>query len=492
MYPLTVPGVLVAVLAGALTAVGSDNLVAGLAVTTLLAGMAITLRRDELPVVPFVVAYQWTSITVGYWYSLWTGIFPGSYRPGDVEQAVTMSLAGLLLLAAGIRLVQDPLSRWFQNRRGLAPDAAPPIGDRHLKPMFTIVVLAYAVDYVFVFNAREMGSLASIAQRVLELRQVLLITLWVEVLRLRRHLLYLPITLVIATIPRLGAYYSDFKTPLILMLLALAATWRPWQLSWWPRSLWALVKSAPVLAALIILILVWQGGLKNETRQAYDGGFIGNAPRDRIEFFVDNLQRDLPTLFEDPQPFVETLVERLSYITFFSLVLDYVPKIEPHADGELLQMAMLNAFVPRALFPEKPALPSDSYYTRRFAGVAVSEKGTSVSIGYMAEFYADWGLRGMFLSILGYGCWIGAMMAVVARYTAVPLLRVGTVTVTALAVADFEHQFIKGFAALNTNVLVLLVVLLLLRPWLLRILRPGDPAGSVEVGGAHSTVPAVR
>jgi hypothetical protein len=34
---------------------------------------------------------------------------------------------------------------------------------------------------------------------------------------------------------------------------------------------------------------------------------------------------------------------------------------------------------------------------------------TSISIGYMAEFYADWGVAGMFASILGYGLWMGAI-----------------------------------------------------------------------------------
>jgi hypothetical protein len=48
----------------------------------------------------------------------------------------------------------------------------------------------------------------------------------------------------------------------------------------------------------------------------------------------------------------------------------------------------------------------------------------------------------------------------------------------ALAVADFEHQFIKGFAALNTNVIVMLAALIVLRPWLARLLgtAPDRPA----------------
>ena len=470
MYPLTVPGLLAATVLGAFVGVWSDNLTSGYAIFVLGAGVSLAWRRDAPPIVPFIIAYQWTSITAGYWYFLWSGIVPGMYVPGDLNYTVHIALTGLLCLGAAIRLSEGLLLRWFSDH-GFRIEAAADDSDRaYLGAFFGLVMVAYSVDYVYVFNANTMGGLSSIVQRILELRQVLLVTLWVEVLRLGRRRYYVPITLAFAIIPRLGAYYSDFKTPLILMLIVLAAGWRPWQSSWWPRSIWAMVKGLPVLVPLTVLLLVWQGGIKRETRMAYDQGIVGNTPRDRVEFFVDNLRRDLPVLFEDPQPFVETLVERISYVTFFSLVLERVPEREPHAGGELLSSAMQNAFVPRLLFPEKPVLPSDSYYTRRFAGVAVAEGATSVSIGYMAEFYADWGLIGMFLSVLLYGAWIGAMIAVVWRYVPVAAVRFGAVTVVALAVADFEHQFIKGFAALNTNVIVMLAALVILRPWLMRLL----------------------
>jgi hypothetical protein len=297
---------------------------------------------------------------------------------------------------------------------------------------------------------------------------VLLVTLWLEILRSRKHLAWLAVSFVWATLPRLGGYYSDFKSPVILLLIALAATWRPWEEGWWKRTVVAVAKAAPVLAALLVLLLVWQGGLKKNTRLAHDDGSIGVAASDRIAFFAENFRTELPLLFEAPEPYVEALVERMSYITFFSRVLEHVPAREPHAEGELLSMAMQNAFVPRFLVPEKPELPSDSYYTRRFAGVLVAETGTSVSIGYMAEFYADWGLGGMFLSILAFGLWIGVIAAMVRVLTPAPILRFAAMTVVLLAVADFEQQFIKGFAALNLNAMVTLVLVRVASPWVMR------------------------
>jgi hypothetical protein len=231
------------------------------------------------------------------------------------------------------------------------------------------------------------------------------------------------------------------------------------------------IKAAPLLAVLIVMLLIWQGGLKRNTRVAHDQGAIGADPAERVTFFVQSFRDELPVLIDDPEPYVEALVERVSYITFFSRVLEHVPDREPHADGELLGLAMSNAFVPRFLVPNKAELPSDSYYTRRFAGVQVAEGMTSVSIGYMAEFYSDWGYGGMFLSIFLYGAWIGLIAVVVRRFASVPLLRAGATVVVLLAVADFEHQFIKGFAAINLNAAVTLLLMAGLGSQLTRLMR---------------------
>jgi hypothetical protein len=353
-------------------------------------------------------------------------------------------------------------------------------------PLFIVVMASYAVDYFYTLNAREFGSLASLVQRVLEFRQVLLVTLWLEITRSRKHTILLLVSFVWAVVPSLGAYYSDFKSPIVLMLLVLVASWRPWDSTWWPRSVVAGLRAAPFVAGLAVLLLIWQGGLKRDTRIAHDAGAIGADPAGRIAFFVQSVGAELPRLAKDPEPYVEALIERVSYITFFSRVLEHVPSREPYADGELLKMALQNAFVPRFLVSDKPALPSDSYYTRRFAGINVAEGQTSISIGYMAEFYADWGLGGMYLSILIYGCWIGLIAGLVRRFTPIPALRFGAMTMVLLAVADFEHQFVKGFASLNLNATITLGLLFLFSPFLRRLFR--EPS---EKAGVAGPVPAV-
>jgi hypothetical protein len=74
----------------------------------------------------------------------------------------------------------------------------------------------------------------------------------------------------------------------------------------------------------------------------------------------------------------------------------------------------------------------------------------------------------MFISIFLYGAWIGLIGVLVRHFAAMPVMRFGAMIVVLLAVADFEHQFIKGFATLNLNAAVTLVLIWVLRPHLSR------------------------
>ena len=449
-YPLTLWALQAGALGGLFVGLLMDSMLLGTAMFVLLAVVGGTWRRDEAPVIPFLLGYQWCAITVGYWYYVFTGIFPTSYALGDLERTVRLSLAGLLVLAAGIRIVRDSVS----IRDG---EEEAPLRVGRLSRLFWFVIIIYGVDYIRAFNTKSFGGLDIPLTILLEFRHVLLMVLWYETIRQGANRRYLWLSLAWVFVPSLGSYFSDFKTPLILLFLVSLQFWRPWGPKAWKWSIAAWTRTIGLLVAALFLMLVWQASVKKEARRIYDEGLV-NGRLDRAELFVKQVAAAVPEVIDDPRPSVEILISRLSYIGFFSRVLEYVPAVEPHANGELLRMAMTNAFMPRLVFPSKPVLPSDSYYTRRFTGIMVAEEGTSISIGYMAEFYADWGLLGMFASILAYGCLIGACIEVVRRFVQPAILVNPFLVILMMTVYQFEHQFIKTFAALiSTTVAALLI-----------------------------------
>ncbi len=457
-YPLTYKALIVAVLAAVLVGLIADSLLVGFAIFVLVAGVGCTWLRDQPIVFPFIIAYQWVAITVGYFYSLATGVFPSVYEPGDIELTLWLSLGGLLLLAVGIRVACSVGPVLF----GRGPEEQDDLAPFNLSKLFLLVIALYAVDYVHVVNARAYSGAGNMLARVLDFRQVLLLALWFEVLRRRTDFIYLWFSLAWVFVPLLGAYFSDFKTPLILLFIVYASSWRPWEAHAWRFKPRDVAIAVALVGTLAFGALLWQAGVKVETRKAYDAE-ISRDPIDRVRLFVQSSTANLPVVFNDTQIVVEGLVERISYITFFSRVLDHVPKVQPHANGELLRMATVNAVMPRFLFPDKPELPSDSVYTRRFTGIRVPEEGTSISIGYMAEFYADWGVTGMLVMVFVYGCWIGLAYRVLCRWIRPRWFLNPVLITTMMAVYQFEHQFIKTFATLNLSVIVMLVLVSTLR-----------------------------
>jgi hypothetical protein len=462
VYPLTIPGLAFAAAIGATFAVLTGSLLNGLAAAIPPLVMGLTWRKHEVPVFPFILGYQWVSIVIGHVYEQVFGVPVSSvYAPADVERTMIVSLIGLVVLALGMRLGAGATPASEQES-----DTATSM--RQVRALFWLVMLLYLPDYIPSLNPRQYFGYGAMAEAVIGFRRLFVLALWYEVVRRGKPRSYLVVSFVWVLLPALGAYFATFKDPVFMLLLVVVSFWRPWEAAWWRSAAPRMAALAPVIFVVLILATAWQYGVKRETRQAHDRAAIGARVSDRASFFLDRTRNVLPELWASPQDGVDSLVGRLSYIVFFSRVLEYVPAVEPHADGELLWMAVTNGFMPRFIFPDKFELPSDSYYTNRFTGLRVASRETSISIGYMAEFYADWGMMGMYLSILGYGLWMGVIHRGVRRFVRPAVLMAPALVTVLLAMVEFEHQFIKGFAALNLGFAVVVLGTIALRPWLYR------------------------
>jgi hypothetical protein len=149
-------------------------------------------------------------------------------------------------------------------------------------------------------------------------------------------------------------------------------------------------------------------------------------------------------------------IDRMWAIYYPSLVLSRVPNIVPHTDGEFVLGALRHVVTPRFLFPNKPGLTSDSEKVRHYSGiwVAGADEGTSIAFGYAIESYVDYGLPGMFVPIVVYGFFMGAMFALFTRWVRLPEFGVPLLTVVFwLSLYLFEESWAK---MLGDNVTVFL------------------------------------
>jgi hypothetical protein len=117
--------------------------------------------------------------------------------------------------------------------------------------------------------------------------------------------------------------------------------------------------------------------------------------------------------------------------------------------------------MPRLLFPDKPALPNDSDLTNYYTGLymAGEEQGTSVSLGYVAESYIDFGIYGMFAPILMLGMLLGWFFRFFLTRQNIPIFIGYGLAVTVLLEAyRFETASVKFLGAIVTAFLVAYVL----------------------------------
>lgn len=108
---------------------------------------------------------------------------------------------------------------------------------------------------------------------------------------------------------------------------------------------------------------------------------------------------------------------RISYTELLGTVMSYVPAAREHTAGALWVEAIAFVLQPRLLFPNKPALPSDSERTMLYTGqtFASDSSGTSISIGYVAESYVDFGAAGAVVVCFLIGAFYGACGRALSR-----------------------------------------------------------------------------
>ena len=174
---------------------------------------------------------------------------------------------------------------------------------------------------------------------------------------------------------------------------------------------------------------------------------------------------------------MEPLFQRIAYTDFFAATLDYVPAHIPYERGALWGTAIQHVLKPRILFPSKPRLLSDSEVTMRYTGLfmASDAEGTSISLGYMGESYADFGPVGMFGVVLILGIGWGLMYAYFVRRAHVPVLGLAVALSVLIGAYKFEIASIKLLGGVLMKFLVLAVLFKLFETRIHRWLGADEP-----------------
>ena len=173
-------------------------------------------------------------------------------------------------------------------------------------------------------------------------------------------------------------------------------------------SRFLLILLAGVLA--FCLFVVWTG-IKEDYRKFLRGGTIVGGQNvvvsntEALTYLGSIIGQFKISDFEKN---MDVALDRLQYTQMIQRCMDFVPSGIEHQYGKVWFGAITHIFTPRILFPNKEIL-DDSAVAEKYTGLDWSgaERGTSISIGYMAENYVDFGHVFFFLPMIFLGILFG-------------------------------------------------------------------------------------
>lgn len=281
-------------------------------------------------------------------------------------------------------------------------------------------ILGFATSLAAGVIGKLSGGLDQPAQAMAQLKVVALFTLFIYCMSTgRARNLLLGVILFEVGIGFTGLL-SDFRSVFIFLGIAAVAARVEWKFTTGLASVVGLV--------VLTVLALWWTAVKNDYRQFATGGLDTQATTvalgDRMAYLGKKAVSFGDIDFGDSS---YALLSRFAYVNIFASVID-VQEVSPEPIfARQWKDALAHVFQPRFLFPDKPDLLDSEVYVRltgRSFFEAVSA-GTSISVGYMGENFADFGFPGMLIGIAMMGLILAGGLRIVMSFQLPWVMREG-------------------------------------------------------------------
>jgi hypothetical protein len=468
------------VLTGSVTAVlalfSTAPMIVAFSGICLIAMILLLWRGDEPPILLLPVLFQWSEVAIVPISTVWKKVPLNdlSSYGADLEASALYGLLGVLLMATGLRLGAGTTRRAPLTQRLIEESNALEV-DQVLRMSLAAIGIGYAAAVVRPYS----GGAAEMVHQISGLKEAGLFILTFWCLSRKKHVGLLLTIVLFDIISGLTGFFAEFKDSVLTFLVAAMAAR--------PRVRIADVLMVSTAASLLLGIAVFWSEVKPGYREFLNQGsgqqVVAVPVSERLAYLADAAATMDGARLADG---TDRLVLRHGYIEFLGLTMQYVPQTLRHEDGNLTWAVVQHITMPRVLFPEKPPLPNDTDIMVTYTGLPnfwTSE--TSISLGYLAELYVDFGYFGGLAACLAIGWIFGRICAALRSYKRSPaLISSGLMMMVALTLAYFGTAYVKLVAggvfcaiiALGTQRMVLPAIL----PVLLKVRRKERPAIVLE------------
>jgi hypothetical protein len=338
--------------------------------------------------------YHFIQVAAGVWLSNFKGV-DINFRSDNTSMAIILSYFGLFALFAPIiyyhlRVPSVKLSTIREHAYKL-----------DIRACFKAYLIAF-----FAMNALEalafvLSGLTQIVFSLVAIKWMFYLLFGYQVFIKKRMLWIFVLFSGFEFVSGFYSYFSEFKTVLFfLLLLAL----------FFMRSI-SLKQMVFGLSSGIIVFLgmAYYQGIKGEYREYLNQGSKSQTVSVEKGAALNKLaeiasKNEKITMGQS----IEGFLDRFQYTYHLARAMDYVPAIVPHQNGKNWGTTLEFSLTPRLLNPDKPNYEA-SVKTTRYTGIvyARAAQGVSVSLGYFADSYVDFGIYGMFLPLLIIGFVMG-------------------------------------------------------------------------------------
>ena len=357
-------------------------------------------RKPEPPILFIGLLYQWVSVAIKLLYSDAYAIDFDSFHvfADDIYTAFTLSLIGLIVLTVSITAVLKrpaPLSESDEK------DFSSYNTNR-----LAIIYVGFSV-FVNLLGSSFLtfGGLAQITYTFTLLKWSFFMLLFISTAKSgnKKNYWILFFIIVLEVLVGFASYFSSFKEILFFSFIGAASIIK--------RLRFKKLIPLAVIGYLVISLGILWTAIKSDYRMYLSGGerqqVVTVTRQEALDQFF-KIASEVPEEALDKASF--ELVNRVSYIDFFSGAIAYVPNRIPHENGQVWFNAITHIFKPRIFFPDKEAI-DDSKHLNKYTGlnVATGDMGASFSLGYMADSYVDFGPVYMFIPLALLGLLLGSI-----------------------------------------------------------------------------------
>lgn len=375
----------------------------------ILIGLFLKLRNPIFLTVLFALSFQWIQINIKLVYGniINTPIFEMfSFHQDDafLYQANILSNIGLMFFSLGLYL---PFSKYYKTL-----DVRLVLDSSYNPDKVVRNYIIFSLGFALLLGFRNsLPGINTIVTAFSKLKWGFLVVafLYSHVYDRKRPLLYMVIGVEIL----LGftGYFSGFKDFIIIITLGFLSL----QFALDFRTIF---RFSFIFIFALTLGLVWSA-IKVDYRAFLAGGEYSQRVVVSKTEAISEMGNQLSNLtLDDVYMATDALLDRISYIEFFSITLRNVPDYIPYEKGEIIKESTTFYFKPRIFFPNKPVI-DDSDHTNKYTRLDLMDDGkASHSIGFMTDTYIDFGPLGMMFLLLAIGLVFGFSMNLLLLKTA--------------------------------------------------------------------------